>query len=69
MPLALLQKADLGGHGEATAAPGPTRATARHEDCDPGLVCGAHRGEGYGICQCPGLVRKDVAPPQRCFRQ
>ncbi|PCC72397.1 hypothetical protein NAEX_05477 [Nannocystis exedens] len=47
----------------------PGSICARHEDCEPGLVCGAHRGEGYGICQCPGLVAEDVAPPQSCFQQ
>lgn len=26
-----------------------------HEDCEPGLLCGASSGDGYGICQCPDL--------------
>lgn len=47
----------------------PGSICARHEDCEPGLVCGAHRGKGYGICQCPGLVADDVVPPQSCFQQ
>lgn len=40
---------------------------AVHEDCEPGLVCGAHKGSGYGICQCPGLDPVTVVPPQSCF--
>jgi hypothetical protein len=40
---------------------------ARHDDCESGLVCGAHKGEGYGICQCPGLNAEDVVPPGSCF--
>jgi hypothetical protein len=47
----------------------PGSICARHEDCEAGLVCGAHRGKGYGICQCPGLDPEDVAPPQSCFQQ
>lgn len=46
----------------------PGSICARHEDCEPGLVCGAHLGEGYGICQCPGLASEDVVPPQSCFQ-
>ena len=45
----------------------PGSVCARHEDCEPGLVCGAHRGAGYGICQCAGLEPDTVAPPDFCF--
>lgn len=37
----------------ADGAPG--MVCARHEDCEPGLLCGAAgNSKGYGICQCPG---------------
>ncbi len=31
----------------------PGMICARHEDCEPGLICGPAWGTGYGICQCP----------------
>lgn len=40
----------------------PGMACARHEDCEPGLVCGAPAGKGYGICQCPGLAAVTIQP-------
>jgi hypothetical protein len=40
---------------------------AVHEDCEPGLICGAHKGSGYGICQCPGLDPQTVVPEDGCF--
>ncbi|MCY1056556.1 hypothetical protein [Nannocystis sp. SCPEA4] len=46
----------------------PGSICARHEDCEPGLVCGPHRGTGYGVCQCPGIADPDtVTPPESCF--
>lgn len=42
----------------------PGTVCARHEDCEPGLVCGTAEGEGYGICQCPGLAQ--VEPSEAC---
>lgn len=45
----------------------PNSICARHEDCEPGLVCGPHRGSGYGLCQCPGADAESLAPPQSCF--
>lgn len=45
----------------------PNSICARHEDCEPGLVCGPHRGSGYGICQCPGSDSDEIAPPKSCF--
>lgn len=40
---------------------------AVHEDCEPGLVCGASNGKGFGICQCPGLDPDGVGPAADCF--
>lgn len=49
-------------------ADGPSGSVcARHDDCEPGLVCGPHKGAGYGICQCPGLAPASVVPPDSCF--
>lgn len=31
----------------------PGTPCARHEDCEPGLLCGRGPGSGYGLCQCP----------------
>lgn len=45
----------------------PGMVCARHEDCEAGLLCGASRGSGYGICQCPGLDAEGVAPPDLCW--
>jgi hypothetical protein len=45
----------------------PGAVCAAHEDCEPGLVCGPasdEGGNGYGLCQCPGLTsapRRDPA--------
>lgn len=44
----------------------PGSVCARHEDCEAGLLCGAHTGSGYGICQCPG-GSGDLSPPAGCF--
>lgn len=43
----------------------PGSVCARHEDCEPGLLCGpgGTYAEGYGICQCPGA---NVEPPDTC---
>ena len=38
-----------------------------HANCEPGLVCGDHRGAGYGICQCPEAVNGQLTPPNSCF--
>ncbi len=46
----------------------PGQVCARHEDCEPGLVCGASAGSGYGICQCPGQSPDTVAPPSNCLQ-
>jgi len=46
----------------------PGDACARHNDCMDGLVCGRHRGLGYGICQCPQLDPETVTPPDLCFQ-
>lgn len=45
----------------------PGSVCARHEDCEPGLVCGDHTGEGYGICQCPGLPSDGITPADGCY--
>jgi hypothetical protein len=40
---------------------------ARHEDCEPGLVCGGGSySKGYGICQCPGLSGDGLSPGPNC---
>jgi hypothetical protein len=40
---------------------------ARHEDCEPGLLCGAHAGAGFGICSCPESEPLSVAPADDCY--
>jgi hypothetical protein len=43
----------------------PGMVCARHEDCEPGLLCGpgGTYSAGYGICQCPGV---DLEPAALC---
>lgn len=48
----------------SNGAPGTT--CARHADCEPGLVCGAPAGGGYGICQCPETPAGTVKPTGSC---
>lgn len=49
-------------------ADGPVGSVcARHEDCEVGLICGPHKGAGYGICMCPEVAELSVAPPSECF--
>ncbi|NVB40179.1 hypothetical protein G6O69_20195 [Pseudenhygromyxa sp. WMMC2535] len=43
----------------------PNSVCARHEDCEPGLICGEHVGSGYGVCQCPGVGSVDL--PNSCW--
>jgi hypothetical protein len=46
----------------------PGMVCARHEDCEPGLVCGPSGGSmGYGICQCPGLAADGIQPGADCW--
>jgi hypothetical protein len=45
----------------------PGTVCMAHGDCEPGLECGDHAGEGYGICQCPGLNPTSVSPPDVCW--
>ena len=45
----------------------PGMLCARHEDCEPGLLCGPHRGSGYGICQCPEVHGADLVPAEVCW--
>lgn len=47
---------------------GPGEVCARHEDCEPGLVCGASAGVGYGLCQCPGTDPATLTPPTNCLQ-
>lgn len=45
----------------------PGMVCARHEDCEPGLVCGSGSySKGYGICQCPGLSGDGLSPGPNC---
>lgn len=49
-------------------ADGPPGAPcAVHDDCEAGLVCGSHAGEGYGVCMCPEANGTDVAPEADCI--
>lgn len=42
----------------------PGTICARHEDCEPGLVCAAPSGgAGYGVCACPGVL---PSSPSHC---
>lgn len=46
----------------------PGMVCARHEDCETGLICGASRGKGYGICQCPETIGREPVPGSpSCF--
>lgn len=45
----------------------PGSVCATHEDCEPGLVCGPHSGEGYGICQCPEVIGSELVPADGCY--
>lgn len=46
----------------------PGMVCARHEDCEPGLICGASQGSGYGICQCPEMIGREPFPDSpSCF--
>jgi hypothetical protein len=47
----------------------PGMVCARHEDCEPGLLCGAGEGEGFGICQCPGLNSPPILGSIQCFTE
>jgi hypothetical protein len=49
----------------ADGAPG--MVCARHEDCEPGLVCGPPTGSGYGICQCPETYGSEPGPASYCW--
>jgi hypothetical protein len=46
----------------------PGIVCARHEDCEPGLLCGAGEGEGFGICQCPDAASEPPSPDFTCSR-
>ena len=48
----------------ADGAPGAI--CGAHEDCEPGLLCGASIGSGYGVCQCPDLP-SPASPDPTCF--
>jgi len=45
----------------------PGMICARHEDCESGLLCGPHRGSGFGICQCPEVHGSDLVPAEVCW--
>ena len=46
----------------------PGLVCARHEDCEPGLICGSSQGSGYGICQCPEMIGREPFPDSpSCF--
>ena len=48
-------------------AGGPGSVCATSDNCEAGLICGEHRGSGYGICRCPEGEPDDVAPADSCF--
>ena len=45
----------------------PGMVCARHEDCEPGLVCGPPSGSGYGICMCPEIYGMEPGPAPWCW--
>jgi len=45
----------------------PGMVCARHEDCEPGLICGPAKGSGYGICQCPETYGYRPSIPEDCY--